>query len=276
MSKKCGLSIFVILTAALIISGCSSTNNLLSTATPTAELDPSPTDTDTSKLTAKNTSEPTETSTSTPEPTVIQTNTPTRTPIPTPSFTPTPSPDPLLLVGWREYTISGFHIALPEQWEAIDIDIEGVDAILNLLSGFDTQWAQSMTEMVSSEDLLEMMELWAMDTNPAGMGYANATVNFQSLPTIVESDDLCVEMPSAFQQMGVILVDSECGLEINDLDAGRFEILIEIEDDEIKQYQYFYMDGRKMWILALGVDGTQWSKFTSTFETIAESFRVDQ
>ena len=203
------------------------------------------------------------------EPSVPQTDTPP------PSFTPTPSPDPLL-VGWSEHPVSDFYIALPEQWDVIDIDREGIDAIQNILRGLDTQWAQTTTAMFSSEAMQEMMKLWAMDTKPAGAGYASANVVFQSMPYIVNSDDLCVQMPSAYKQMDITLLDSECGLEINGLDVGRFETRIGIGAFAVKQYQYVYVDGRKMWTLTLGVDATQWSKYTSTFVTIAESFRVDQ
>ena len=208
-----------------------------------------------------------------PTVTPTPTNTPTRTP--TPTFTPTPSPIPLPM-GWLEYTVSGFHIALPEQWEIIDIDKEGIDTILNLLRGLNNQWAQSTAAMFSSEAMQEMMKLWAMDTKPAGIGYASVNVAFRSMPFVVESDDLCVQMASAYQQVGITLLDSECGLEINGLDVGQFEIQIGIGAFAIKQYQYVYVQGRKMWTLTLAVDETQWSKYTSTFVTIAESFRVDQ
>jgi len=218
---------------------------------------------------------PTATNTPTRTPTPTQTNTPTRTPTPTPSFTPTPSPDPLL-VGWREYTVSGFRIALPEQWEVIDIDREGMDAILTLTRGLNTEWAQNTAAMLTSEGMQEMMKLWAMDTEPAGTGYANVNVVFQSMPFNVKIDDLCVQMDTAYQQMGITLLNSECGLEINGLDVGRFDVQVGVGAFAIKQYQYVYADGRNMWSVSLGVDETQWPKYTYTFVTIAESFRVDQ
>ena len=256
-SRKLRQKAFGLTLVVFLLAGCGGAQ-----AEPTSTPTPIP-PTETSRLT----------NTPTCTPTLTLTNTPTRTP--TPSFPPTPSPNPLL-VGWREYAVSGFYIALPEQWDVIDIDREGIDAILNLLRGLNTQWAQTTTAMFSSETMQEMMKLWAKDTKPAGVGYASVLGVFQSMPFIVESDDLCVQIPSAYQQMNITLLDSECGLEINGLDVGRFETQIGVGAFAIKQYQYVYVDGRKMWTLTLSVDETQWSKYISTFETIAESFRVDQ
>jgi hypothetical protein len=82
-------------------------------------------------------------------------------------------------------------------------------------------------------------------------------------------------MPSVLEQMGFEVVDSECGLKINDLDAARFVLNLQMDSEALKQYQYVYVRGGDIWTLALTVDETEWSKYEPTFVTIAESFRVD-
>ena len=82
----------------------------------------------------------------TPTPTFMPTSTPTftptSTPTPMPTSTSTSTPTiiatlPPLPTGWRDHAASGFHIALPERWEAVDIQEEGIEAIWRLLEGVD-------------------------------------------------------------------------------------------------------------------------------------------
>jgi len=75
--------------------------------------------------------------------------------------------------------------------------------------------------------------------------------------------------------MDLKLVDSECGLKINDLDAARFVLSLQMGSMALKQYQYAYVRDGNVWTLALTVDETEWSEYEPTFATIAESFRVD-
>jgi hypothetical protein len=82
-------------------------------------------------------------------------------------------------------------------------------------------------------------------------------------------------MPSVYEQMGVEVVDAECDLEINELNAARFIIRLPMGPSEIKQYQYAYVQENDMWTLSLAVDETEWSEYEPIFATIAQSFRVD-
>ena len=182
---------------------------------------------------------------------------------------------PSQAAGWRDHTASGFHITLPERWEAVDVGKEGIEAILNSLKGINTEWARNITTMVSAEAIQEMMKFWARDSEPAGIGYATINITFQSQPFPTKVHDLCTLMPSAYEQMGVEMVDAECDLEINDLDAARFIIRLRVGALAIKQYQYIYVKNGNIWALTLAVDETEWPEYEPTFVTIAESFRVD-
>jgi hypothetical protein len=204
-------------------------------------------------------------------PSPIVTEAPTE--IPTTTATPMSVSDYPLPAGWQDYSVSDFSIGLPEGWEAVDVDREGVEMILNVLTNLDTDWAQNTAEMFSAEEMEEMLKFWAMDMAPAGLGYASVNVMFQSLPFPIKVSDMCAEMPSAYNQMGIELLDMNCDLEINGLDAAQFMTILHSGFGSVQQYQYLFLSGRNMWSLTLAVDETEWRDYKSVFETIAETFR---
>ncbi len=167
-------------------------------------------------------------------------------------------------------------LALPAQWEAVNVDREGIESILNILKGLDSEWARNAAQMFSAEAIQQSIKFWAMDTKPAGAGYASVNVTFQQTPFATSSDDLCIQMPSVYKQMGIKLLDTECGLEINELEAARFTVSLRAGPFAVKQYQYIYTQGRNIWVMTLAVDEMQWTKYQITFETIAESFRLNK
>ena len=206
-------------------------------------------------------------------PTLTPTPTATSTPTPTPTATATMTPFPVP-AGWKGYTLSGFYVALPEPWKSVDVDRQGMDAILGMLKGFNTKWAQSVTSMFSSETLQKALKFWAMDTVPAGSGYASANVTFQSAPYALNTDDLCSQMPAAYRQLGVDVIDSQCGSRINEMDFDRFTTRLRAGAIDLKEFQYVFVDGRNLWSLTFSVDTTQWTEYETLFDTIAHSFRV--
>jgi len=218
--------------------------------------------------------------TDTPQPTPTPTTTSTLTPTPTKTRPPTPIPTDTpvypIPAGWRDHATERFSLALPEGWETIDVDKEGIASILNILKGLQSDWAQNVVQMLSTEAIQESIKFWAMDTRPAGVGYANVNVIFQSMPVVVSSADLCVQLPSAYKQMGIKLLETKCGLEINRLQSDRFTLSLRAGPFTIRQYSYVYVQGRNMWTLSLGVDESQWSKYQPVFVAIAESFRLNQ
>lgn len=224
---------------------------------------------------------PAATRTATSQPTL----TPTKTPQPTPTVTPSPtinatvppaeSPPVPLPEGWRGYSTNGFSLGLPDRWEAIDIDKEGIEAVLNILENLNTYWARNASARFTSEAVQNMMKFWAMDSEPAGIGYASTNVTYQSLPYSLTSQALCQQMPAVYKQMGIELLDAECGLEINGLEASRFTIHLVTGPFAVRQNQYVYMKGREMWSLTLAVDETLWEDYEDTFKAIAHTFTTD-
>jgi hypothetical protein len=157
----------------------------------------------------------------------------------------------------------------------VDLGEEGIETILNSLEGMNTEWAQNIATMFSAKAMRDMTEFWAMDSEPAGIGYATINITYQSQPFPLTIDVLCALMPSMFEQMGIELVDTECGLIVNDLDAARFLTSLPTDSMTLTQYQYAYVREGNIWTLALTVEETEWSEYEPTFAAIAESFRVD-
>jgi hypothetical protein len=188
---------------------------------------------------------------------------------PTPKITPNP-----LQEGWRGHTASGFYLALPEKWKSVNVDQEGIEPILTMIKGLNPVWTQDIARTVSPKDIQDAMKFWAMGTEPAGIGYATITVLSISMPLNGSNQDLCVEITASYKQMDIEVLDTECGLEINKMDVVR----LKMRSGPIASisYQYFYLQGNKSWILSLSVDETNWAKYQSTFETVAESFMVGE
>lgn len=157
----------------------------------------------------------------------------------------------------------------------MDVDQEGFEAIFDMLETLDTEWARSVTATFRAEAIGETMKFWAMDSVPAGAGYAALNITFQSLPYPAVIDDVCAQLESVYEQMGFELIGIECGLKINGLDAGRATIRLPMGALGVKEYQYFYVQGRSVWAVTLAVDETEWSEYEPIFVTAAESFRVD-
>lgn len=209
---------------------------------------------------------PTATPTITPTP--VPTSTPTETPRPT--VTPYPLPD-----GWIDYSTSGFYIALPESWSVVELEEEGVEAIWQLMEGIESEWAQNITSLFSSELVAETIKFWAMSDEPAGAGYPNVNVSFQSQVIPIDTSELCDLLPSVYDQMGLMVVASECNLTINAIESARFVIRMEMGPLSIQQVQYLFVEGGRFWSVTLGVDETVWDAYVSLFDEIANTFRID-
>ncbi len=225
---------------------------------PTATSTPSPT--------------PTPTFTPTASPTPTATPSPTVSPTATPTLTPTPFPLPH---GWLDYGSEGFHIALPESWEVVDMDKEGVDAIMDLLGNMDNEWAQNVAGVVSAEQMQESLKLWAMDSDPAGAGFATLNVQLQTMPIPLKVGMFMTQIEAMYDQMGVEVMSIEPSGQINGLEAGRISIRLPVGPFSVRNYQYIFVKGRNLWAVNMGVDQDNWSSYEPIFAQIAGTFRLD-
>lgn len=206
----------------------------------------------------------------------LPTLSPTTTPTIEPSLTPTstlPSGNLSLPEGWIEYNTEEFAIGLPASWEVVDIDEEGMQALLDLLSDYDPDWAE-MLESTMTGDAAAPPILFAMGTERVGMGYPNVNISKETLPIPFPMGDLCAELDSLYTQMGVDIVSSDCDLKINGMDAAKYNLGVRVGGISTQQYQYIYKDNTTIYFASLSVDQNGWSEYQATFEQIAQTFTI--
>ncbi len=272
ISKLC--SILLLLNLVLVACGPSQ-EELDATETKVAADDFATQTANAPTSTATLTASPEPTSTFTPEPSPTPEPTPTLEPSTMSTSDPPPVEDSTSSGEIREYAMGGFAISLPTQWKVIDIDREGVEALWEMIEELDDEWAEFTRAMYSSDAMLEAFDMFAIDSQLAGLGFAVATILSQELPMPIAAEDLCMMMPDTYEQMGIDLVDSDCSHKVNGIATARFIIQIEVEGMVMKQVQYCYLSGTDMWVLSMGVDLTEWSEYAPIFIEIAESFRID-
>jgi hypothetical protein len=210
-----------------------------------------------------------------PTPAPTQTSPPpAQTEAPLSSSTPLSIPDFPVPSGWRGYAVGGFYLALPGDWEAVDVDKEGIQMILDLLEQLDPAWAENTAETLSAEEMEKLLKFWAIDPRLSGMGYASVTVIHQPLPLPIRIEDMCEQMDLVYSQMEVEILDRSCTLKINGLSAARYTMRLDMGIGAVKQSQYIYVQGRNMWSLTVSVDENEWARYQADFNSIGESFRA--
>lgn len=220
----------------------------------------------------------TPTSTETLEPTPIPaTATFTLEPTAEPTLTPEPTESSGssldLPLGWIEHTSDAFSIGLPDNWEVVDIDQEGMDAMMDLIAEFDSSWADTIESTYGSGSVTPPV-FFAMDTKMVGMGYPNVNINKETLPMQLPLSSLCPELEIIYDQMGLDIIEGDCTLTINGLDAAKYKIEMTIGTIKTQQYQYLYMNGRDFWSINFTVDESGWSEYEPLFVEIANTFTI--
>jgi hypothetical protein len=219
-------------------------------------------------------------------PTSTETLVPTPIP-PTATFTlepttePTITPEPTessqssldLPPGWIEHTSDAFSIGLPEDWEVVDIDQEGMDAMMDLIAGFDSSWAETIESTYGSGSVSPPV-FFAMDTKMVGLGYPNVNINKETLPMQLPLSSLCPELELIYDQMGLDIIEGDCTLTINGLDAAKYKIEMTIGTIKTQQYQYLYMNGKDFWSINFTVDESGWSEYEPLFVDVANTFTI--
>lgn len=272
------ISITLVMISFFVVSACASFSSLrpsiLSRLLPhTATFTSSPTPTPTCTLTATATSTPTLTATVTASQTLTNTPSFTASPRATITFANTDVSSGIP-VDWVEYPTFNFYISLPPSWATFDLDKDSIEAIIEHLEGEDEDWAKIAVKNLSAETIDKTIKFWAMDTGDSGNDITTVNITFQRADDFLTSQDLCVKMPLAYQKIGFEVVDNKCGLMVHGLDTGRFIVRVSLNSIAVRQYQYFYIQGRYIWVLTMSADETNWASKKGTFEWIASSFRV--
>jgi hypothetical protein len=121
-----------------------------------------------------------------------------------------------------------------------------------------------------------MLKFWAYDTQSTGKYYANANVVYQSGTVPLNVKDVCVQIPPAYQQMGIEVREMSCDLVINTLDAARIVSRYSSDTFTVIESQYFYVRGGAYWILTLTVEEALSEQYQPLFDSISETFVVSQ
>ena len=214
-------------------------------------------------------------STSMPNFTVSFESTSMPTSTPTLTLTSTNAVGGNLSVGWREHTSDEFSISLPESWEAVDINQEGMSALMELMSEYDPAWADLIGSTYENGNATPPL-FWAMDTEKIETGYANVNLIKQTLPFAVPMSLLCSELESQYAQLGVNIFETDCSLEVNELPAARITLSMPFGSMSMQEYQFLFMNGSDFWALTFAVEEAGWSNYKTVFEEIAETFRILQ
>ena len=221
--------------------------------------------------------------TSTSTPTLTATFEPTWTPTPTATLTPTSTPTLTLTntsvsvnnlsEDWYEHTSVEFAIGLPEQWEVVDIDQEGMSALMSLLSEYDPAWAELIGSTYENGTAAPYL-LWAMDTEKVENGYANVNIVKETLPFAAPISMMCSELDDQYAQAGINVIESDCSLEINNIPAARYIMSMSLGSMPMQMVQYLIMNGKDAWVLSFGVEEPGWLYYEPIFEDIAETFTI--
>jgi hypothetical protein len=222
---------------------------------------------------------PTPTATFTPAPTPTPTLTPTETPSPTLTASPSPSPAPTftpfpLPEGWQDYGGEGFALALPESWNVVEVDREGIEAILEMLENLGSEWGEAVAASLSAEQMEEALKLWAMDSELAGLGFATLNLQHQDLPLPLPASMFLDQIEAMYEQLEVEVLSVEPDMQINDLEAGRICVRLDQGLAVVQMCQYVYVQDRDLWALTLGVDEEAWSEYEPIFAQIAGTLRL--
>lgn len=164
---------------------------------------------------------------------------PTSESSPTPTSTPPPA-------GWIAHGTLGFRLILPEGWSVLD-DAAADDSV----------------------------KFEAVDLEGAGNYKASVFVSFRYQYDTFTIQEICDYYGPFFESVGMELMETKCGYEMNGLPAGRFLYRFNLDGINVREYMYFFVENTRIWLVELVVDENVWSSYTSTFQTIAESFCMD-
>lgn len=238
MNAKRSLLLFALMLCSAVVA-CDLADLIPSTGGEPAPIQEGPTNTPRVQPTFPPTYTPTPTFQPTETATPGEVIPPTAESSPTPTRTPPPA-------GWMAHGTLGFHLILPERWNVIEEQFAG-----------------------------DTIKFEAVDSKDAGNYNATLIVYFQYQYGEFTIQEICDYYGPYFQSMGMVLLNTNCGFDLNGLPAGRFTFRDVLEGVTVREYMYFIVENTRIWLIELIVDEGAWSSYSSTFQTIAESFVLD-
>jgi len=196
---------------------------------------------------------------------------------PTPTATPTPRPSatatlPAVASDWEYHSGEGFAVALPSRWLVIQLGEEGVRALMEATANIDEQWAEAVASLVGSEEVMDSLRFFAMDSRRSGNANPVVTVSQQTVPARMSIADLCTQVPAVFQLLGIEVVDSDCSLRVNGVDGAFFLSRFPADSFFILNYQYSFLSEPTVWTLSIVADEDADPEVEEMIATIRDSF----
>lgn len=223
----------------------------------------------------------------TPTPTPTPTHTPTATPTstPTPTFTPTPEAPAgaVLPEGWTLYEIEdeGYAIALPPDWEQIDVDPETLEASINAVADQNPELAgflENQAAILATQDI----SFFGFDLSK-GSAYSDFVTNVNIIVQHLEaaiSMDFMLEMSVPMLE-NLFELEEEVDQEIINLsagEAGRLQYGFDVEgvngNVEVVITQYIFIIDESMYTLTLSTKAEEIQDREAIFEQIVDSFHL--
>lgn len=239
------------------------------TRMPTATFTASPTTTPTVTSTPLATLTPTTTATATPPPTA----TPTATAALASTATRTPPPVP---PGWSKPVSTEFEIWLPAGWEEWDITPETIQLVAQAMQELNPQWAEVISATLRQPAAQQNLKLVAIDM---GSG-ASLNISRTPLPFPIPVPMLATLLESEYAGLGAQHITSTT-IEIGGLQVAqiRCSLPINIAPGEVvvmENVQYIVLKGQRAFVMTFNTDAEHIAAQLSTFDRIAQSFKIIQ
>lgn len=188
--------------------------------------------------------------------------------------TPTPESVP---ADWLEHEDGSIRIALPRDWQVVDLASDDVQAAFADLKQNHPQ----MADIIGSPDAMLSAHLWAF--GPTGNGFAN-NLNIRRSPLGAEriTDVQGHVLDLLLRQLGeagFTEVSSEASLRISGLPAARIRYTLPTANGveatpTIRGHQYLVLSDSDLWILSYSTILEREALVTTIFEESARSFRL--
>ena len=189
-----------------------------------------------------------------------------------------------LATGWILYEkpIDGFAIALPPAWKQIDMDLQTIDAMIKFYKETDPQMADLMEKSRSS--VSAGLKFMAFDLAPGSRTknyLTNVTVEKSRLQAEISLNVYVQIVAGQMENMASVVKPIShrrvtfAGGEAEQL---QYDVVFKLVAETVKIHitQYVVIQGKDIYVLSLAVQADQSYKYTSTFEKIAQSFRLSK
>ena len=197
------------------------------------------------------------------------TPTPTVTPLPTATATPS-----LIPAGWVDHVAGTARIALPADWEVMDL--AGADAA-QTFTAFQAS-NPDLAALIGSVEALQSAALWAYRADPAGS--FTDSVNIRRSAEVVGDLAAGIEpIVAQYRQLGFTVAQTRTDLRIGGQPAAYIAYTLPFtrtngQNTTLNGHQYLVAADDATWIISFAAIPETAAAMTPVFEQSAGTFRV--